>query len=52
MGSALANNDTLDQRTANLTGLARTAIDTKIILKAATAVDPVDAGTVMIDAGL
>src|SRR5688572_12521362 len=51
MCSALADNNTLDKRAANGAGLARAVVNSEIILETATAIDPIEAGSIMFDTG-
>jgi len=50
MGSALPDNDALNRRAANLAGLPGALVNLEMVLKVSTAVNPIDACTMMLDA--
>jgi hypothetical protein len=49
MGTALADQDALNCSTTNGAGLTRPVVNSKIILKFAAAIDPIDASSVPVD---
>lgn len=52
MGPALADYNALNGGAAVGAGVASLLIDLKVVLKSAAAIDPVDAGAIMLDAKL
>ena len=51
MCAPLANNDFLDGRAAHRAGLSLTVVNAEVILKTSAAVDPIEAGSVMLYTG-
>ena len=52
MGSALGNRRADDQRAANRAGLTFALINLEIVLKITSAIDPVDAGSIVVNSEL
>ena len=51
MSAALPNNDPLNGRAADRTGLSFTIIYAEVILKSAAAINPIETGTVVLNTG-
>ena len=50
MRSSLSHKDALDRIAANRAGIACALVNTKIILKISPPIDPIDAGSLALDA--